>query len=151
MKLFQIEEPEGGPTDPTVPGAAIGADFSGAMAEVAMAVGGNAVIIGDRDGFERALPVPGSDAAEAEWQELIEGARLRAERGLARPVTHVVLVIPAGAGPGLTTLVRAAAEQAEVTVLRLIGPDEIGRDEQRALAAAILAEELAPRPEPGSC
>jgi hypothetical protein len=126
-------------------------DFSGAVAEVAMAVGGNAVIIGDRDGFERALPVPGLGAVEAEWQELIEGARLRAERGLARPVTHVVLVIPAGSGAGLTSPIRAAAEQAGVTVLRLIGPDEIAGGERRALAAAILAEELAPRPEPGSC
>ena len=34
MKLFQIEEPSGGPTDPNEPGAAIGIEATGARAEV---------------------------------------------------------------------------------------------------------------------
>ena len=151
MKLFQIEEPEGGPTDPTVPGAAIGVDASGAAAEVAMAVGGNAVILDDRDGFEQSLPVPGLNGTDAEWQELIEGARLRAERALARPVTHAVVVLATVPGDALTATIRAAAEQAGVAVLRLVGSTEIATGEQPALAAAILAEELAPAPEPGLC
>lgn len=151
MKLFQIEEPERGPTDPTVPGAAIGVDVSGAAAEVAMAVGGNAVILDDRDGFEQSLPVPALDGPIAQWQELIEGARLRAERALARPVTHAVFVLATVPGDALTATIRAAAEQAGVAVLRLVGSTEIAAGEQPALAAAILAEELAPAPEPGLC
>ena len=58
MKLFQIEEPDGAPADPDAPGAAIGIDVGGAQAEVAVAVGGNAMMLQDREGFERALPVP---------------------------------------------------------------------------------------------
>jgi hypothetical protein len=148
VKLFQIEEPEGGPTDPEAPGAAIGLDASGAAAEIAAAVGGNAVILDDRDGFERVLPVPGLGADENEWLELIEGARLRGERALARPVTHAVVVL-AALGTASTAAIRAAAEQAGVSVLRFVGPAEIAGGERPALAAAILAEELAPRPDPG--
>ena len=92
MKLFQIEEPEGGPTDPSAPGAAIGIDASGADIEVAMSVGGNAVVLADREGFEQSLPVPAADGTVARWQQLLEGARLRAERALGRPVTHAVIV-----------------------------------------------------------
>ena len=91
MKLFQIEEPDGSPVDPDAPGAAIGIDASGELAEVAFAVGGNAVILADREGFERDLPGPALEAPPADWQPLFEGARLRAERALARPVTHAVL------------------------------------------------------------
>jgi hypothetical protein len=144
VKLFQIEEPEGGPTDPTVPGAAIGIDLSGVAAVVATAVGGNAVILDDRDGFEQSLPVAGLDGTDTEWRELIEGSRLRAERALARPVTHAVVVLPATSGPALAANIRAAAEQAGVAVLRLVGPAELAAAEQPALAAAVLAEELLP-------
>src|SRR5690242_2653506 len=95
MKLFQIEEPDGSPADPDMPGAAIGLAALGPSAEIAVAVGGNAVILTDRVGFERDLPVPGADAATEGWQALFEGARLRAERGLARPVTHAVVALAA--------------------------------------------------------
>ena len=73
VKLFQIEEPDGGPADPSAPGAAIGIDAGGAEVEVAFSVGGNAVVLADREGFERALPVPDATADEAQWQELFEG------------------------------------------------------------------------------
>ncbi len=53
MKLFQIEEPDGEPADPDAPGAAIGIDFRGAEVVVAFAVGGNAVVLADREGFEQ--------------------------------------------------------------------------------------------------
>src|SRR5215469_17634630 len=91
MRFFQIEEPDGSPADPDAPGAAIGIDAGGDLAEVAFSVGGNALLLADREGFERALPVPGPDAPLADWQMLFEGAKLRAERALARPVTHAVL------------------------------------------------------------
>ena len=96
MKLFQIEEPDGGPTDPSAPGAAIGIDAGGAEVEVAFAIGGNASILADREGFERILTVPDPTTGDAQWQELFEAARLRAERALARPVSHAVVVLGAG-------------------------------------------------------
>jgi len=89
VKLFQIEEPDGAPADPSAPGAAIGIDVGGATAEVAFSVGGNAVVLGDREGFERALTVPDATAEEVQWRELFESARLRAERALARPVSKI--------------------------------------------------------------
>jgi hypothetical protein len=148
VKLFQIEEPEGGPSDPEAPGAAISIDASGAAAEVAMAVGGNAVILADRDGFERALPVPAPGAASAQWQELFEGARLRAERALARPVTHALVVVVAPPEPAHRAAMLAAAEAAGLEVLRLTCARDLDANAVPALVAAILAEDMAPRPHP---
>ena len=147
MKLFQIEEPDGSPSDPTGPGVAIGLDASGRFAEVAVAVGGNAALLTDREGFERALPVPGPEGSAQDWQALFEGARLRAERALGRPVTHAVLVLAALPDAGLARTVLQAAAAADMTVLRLAALSELG--EGAALAAAIEAEDSAPRPEPG--
>jgi hypothetical protein len=147
VKLFQIEEPDGGPTDPSAPGAAIGIDAGGAEVEVAFSVGGNAIVLLDREGFERALPVPDATAGEPQWQELFEGARIRAERVLARPVSHAVVVL--GAAPAdaeLSEKLRAAAEAAGLTVLRLSRKAELSAGASAALTAAILAEDLAPRP-----
>jgi hypothetical protein len=150
VKLFQIEEPEGGPADPTVPGAAVGVDVSGAGAEVAISVGGNAAVLADREGFEQALAVPDLAAAADEWLELFEGARLRAERALARPVTHAVIVLAAAPDRAASARLTKAAEQAGLAVLRLAAAAELQSDTAPALAAAILAEDLAPRPEPGA-
>lgn len=148
MKLFQIEEPEGGPTDPSVPGAAIGIDVSGAVAEVAAAVGGNAVVLGDRAGFEQSLIVPPVDSPVAGWLELFEGARLRAERALARPVTHAVIAVArARSGDPEAATIAAAADQAGLAVLRLATATEFATEATPALAAAMLAEDLAPRPQ----
>jgi hypothetical protein len=140
VKLFQIEEPDGSPSDPEAPGAAVGIDVSGARAEVAISVGGNAVLLADRDGFELDLTVPSSDAPEIAWRALWEGARLRAERTLARPVTHAVIV----AGPAAAERLHAAAVAAGLVVLRLLTPDAITAGEMPACAAAVLAEDLAP-------
>ncbi len=146
MKLFQIEEPEGGPTDPDAPGAAIGVDASGAAAEVAMSVGGNATIVADREGFETDLAVPASGATLGEWQELFAAVRLRAERALARPVTHAVIALaPAACGNAAT--ITSAAEAAGLEVLRLISSSDLGAQAAPALAAALLAEDLAPPPD----
>ena len=147
MKLFQIEEPDGGPADPNEAGAAIGIDAGGARAEVAFSVGGNALILDDRAGFEQGLQVPAMGARTAAWQELLEGARMRAERALARPVTHAVVVLAAVPDADAARRLRQAAERAGLAVLRLAGRDELSAGPTPALAAAILAEDLAPRPE----
>ena len=148
MKLFQIEEPEGGPTDPSTPGAAIGIDVSGTVAEVAVSVGGNAVVLYDREGFEQLLIVPPVDSPAAGWAELFEGARLRAERALARPVTHAVIAVArARSGGAETADVAAAAEQVGLAVLRIATATELATETMPALAAAILAEDLVPRPQ----
>jgi hypothetical protein len=147
VKLFQIEEPDGGPADPSAPGAAIGVDTGGAEAEVAFSVGGNAVVLGDREGFERALAVPDAAAGEAQWQELFEAVRIRAERALARPVSHAVVVLGALADADLRNKLGEAAEAAGLTVLRLIRKAELPAGASAVLTAAILAEDLAPRPD----
>jgi hypothetical protein len=148
VKLFQIEEPEGGPADAGTPGAAIGIDASGAVAEIAVSVGGNAVVLADREGFEQRLAVPPVEGMTAQWRELFEGARLRAERALARPVTHAVVVfrvLPDAAPPHLV----AGADEAGLTILRLAVVSDLSAGSVPALYAAILAEELGPRPDPG--
>jgi hypothetical protein len=147
VKLFQIEEPDGGPADPSAPGAAIGIDAGGAEVEVAFSVGGNAVLIHDREGFERDLVVPDATAGKALWQELFEAARIRAERALARPVSHAVVVLGGLAKADLQSALSEAAEAAGLTVLRLMRTVELPAGASAALTAAILAEELAPRPE----
>ena len=141
MKLFQIEEPDGSPADPDVPGAAVGIDVSGAQAEVAVAIGGNAVVLSDREGFEVDLTVPSATAAVPEWQALLERVRLRAERALARPVTHAVVVANGAAAKHI----QAAAVAVQLVLLRVITPDQTAGGNKPVLAAAILAEDLAPR------
>jgi len=147
VKLFQIEEPDGGPADPSASGAAIGIDASGPLVEVAISVGGNAIVLADREGFERVLPVPGSLAGTAEWQEVLEAARMRAERALARPVTHAVIVLARAADADSAERWREVGEQAGLGVLRLTINRELSAAVAPALAAAILAEDLAPRPD----
>lgn len=145
MKLFQIEEPDGTPADPAAPGMAIGIDASGNLAAVAAAVGGNATILDDREGFERALPVPGPQAPLAAWQALFEGARLRAERALARPVTHAVLVF-AALDPALAAELLTAGEAAGIELLRIVAAADLPPGDAPAEAAAVIAEDMAPRP-----
>jgi len=145
VKLFQIEEPQGGPADPDAPGAAIGIDASGAEAEIAMAVGGNAEILVDRAGFELSLRVPPGDASVAEWQALFEGARLRAERALGRPVTHAVIVVASAAAKTSAKNIASAAEQAGLVLLRRAARSDLAPGTAPALTAAAMAEDLAPR------
>jgi hypothetical protein len=146
MKLFQIEEPDGSPADPEAPGAAIGIDAGGDLAEVAVSVGGNALTLVDREGYEHALPVPGPEAPLADWQAMFEGARLRAERALARPVTHAVLVFAASLDPALAAELIRASEAAGIELLRILTTDELEPGMTPAEAAAILAEDMAPQP-----
>ena len=146
MKLFQIEEPDGSPPDPDAPGMAVGVYVGGQQAEVAVAVGGNATILRDRDGFELDLPTPPLNDPPEAWQTLFEGARLRAERALARPVTHAVLAVPANLQSEAVERMTRAAQAAGLDVLRVLRSDAVAPGEAPALAAAVLAEDLAPRP-----
>jgi len=151
MKLFQIEEPDGSPVDPDAPGVAIGIDIGGAAAEVAVAVGGNAVILADREGFALDLAVPPPAAPVGEWQLLFEGARLRAERSLAQPVTHAVVAVASAPDAAFAARLLRAGEAAGLMLLRIVARDDIPASDDQAsgpaLAAAILAEDMAPRPE----
>ena len=144
MKLFQIEEPEGGPADPSAPGAAIGIDATGAEVQVAFSIGGNPVVLGDREGFERALPVPVGVVAQSQWRELLEVAKLRAERALARPVTHAVVVLAEEPEPNLADNLHDSADEAGLTLLRVVVKSELPAGLDPSLAAAMLAEDLAP-------
>jgi hypothetical protein len=145
MKLFQIEEPDGSPAATGLPGAAIGIDASGAAAEAAIAVGGNAVVLRDRAEFAGILRVPAASARVADWRALFEGLRRRAERLLARPVTHAVVVLAASPAAAGATLRQAAAE-AGIEILRMPTAAQLSGGDEPALAAALLAEELMPRP-----
>ena len=147
MKLFQIEEPDGSPVDPTAAGAAIGIDASSAELEVAFSVGGNALVLADRDGFEQVLPAPDVAAEKIEWQAALEAARTRAERALARPVTHAVIVLARAPDADTAHMMRDAAKGAGLEVLHLVPATEWPIGSSPALAAAMLAEDLAPPPE----
>jgi hypothetical protein len=145
MKLFQIEEPDGGPVDPQASGAAVGIDAAGVGAKVAFSVGGNALVLDDREGFEQVLAVPGNSAGRAAWQEFFEGARMRAERALARPVSDAVIVLAAPPDGRTAVSITEAAAGAGLGVLRLVSRGELSAGLPAALAAAMLAEDLAPR------
>jgi len=147
VKLFQIEEPDGSPSDPDAPGAAIGIDAIGAQGEIAFAVGGNAVALEDRDGLGIELPVPTAAASADHWRAFFEGARLRAERSLGRPVTHAVLVLGAAVEPVTLERITGAAEAVGLALLEVLSWKAAGTGEKPAFAAATLAEDLAPRPE----
>jgi hypothetical protein len=135
MKLFQIEEPDGSPAEAAEgPGAAVGIDLAGA---VAFAVGGNAEILRGREGSEGALP--------AALAERLGALKARAERSLARPVTHAVIAAEAA-----DAALPAAANAAGLTVLRLMLRKDAAAlaagaspQEAAALGAAICAEEMA--------
>ena len=145
VKLFQIEEPDGSPVDPDAPGVAIGIDIGGAEAEVAVAVGGNAAVLADREGFALDLAVPPPGASAERWRDLFEGARLRAERALAQPVTHAVLAMVSAPDAAFAALLSTAGTATGLTLLRIVAREALGAGSP-ALAAAILAEDLAPRP-----
>jgi hypothetical protein len=138
MKLFQIEEPGGGPPDEDAPGAAVGIAIAAGVGCVAIALGGNAEIL------------PGADGArtlgERDAGALLLALRSRAEKQLARPVTHAVI---AADDPGAT---ERAAAAAGLTLLRLMTRSEAASlasgaaaEDAAALGAAIAAEDLCPR------
>jgi hypothetical protein len=138
VKLFQIEEPDGAPATDG-PGAAVGIAIGAGAGTVAIALGGNAEILPGRDG---ALSLAGEELGA-----LLLGLRERAEKQLARPVTHAVI---AGAPDG-DALERAAAA-AGIAVLRRLDwaaaaalAKAAPSLEAAALGAALQAEDDAPR------
>jgi len=132
MKLFQIEEPEGPPLDSSGPGAAVGIALGKGSGAVAIAVGGNPEILPGADG-ERVL-------AERDLAALLLGLRSRAEKQLARPVTHAVVALP----PGEDGLLAEASREAGISVIETL--DRGTRPlESAALEAAVMAEDLAPK------
>jgi hypothetical protein len=143
MKLFQIEEPDGAPVDADAPGVAVGIDIApGDVGRVAIAVGGNAEILPDADGNRTLTLAPRRD--------LLLALRSRAEKQLARPVTHAVIAADnAEAGS-----VQEAAIAAGILVLGLIARRDAAAlargaaaEEAPVLGAAIRAEDLAPKVE----
>ena len=117
MKLFQIEEPDGLPPA-DAPGMAVGIELSAAKgAAVAVAVGGNAELLTGADGERRIAAARLDD--KAGLAELLLRLRERAEKALARPVTHAVVALGAGEAP-LRDALAAAAEAAGLTLLRLV-------------------------------
>lgn len=139
MKLFQIEEPEGAPLSADGPGAAIGIDLAGLSAAVAIALGGNAEILPGADGARR-LTTDGQTL-----DAVLLALRARAEKQLARPVTHAVIATPDGRG---SAALEKAAKAAGLTVLRVMtqraaAGSDAGADAV-ALGAARIAEDLSP-------
>jgi len=135
LKLFQLEEPEGSPLESDGPGAAVGIDLAGA---VAFSLGGNAEILGGRDGALWSEPTAPAT--------LLAQLKMRAEQALARPVTHAVVT-----GDRLDpTAIEEAAASIGMTVMRLMTRAEaaslasIADAKQAAvLGAAIAAEDMA--------
>jgi len=160
MKLFQIEEPDGSlPAGGDGPGAAVGIDLASSAAEVAVAIGGNAELLPAREGDPPLATAGMRDGAV--WlgdaaRDLLLALRARAERALARPVTHAVIVAPPPLSDAERDAVATAAADAGYTVLRIVEPDAAiakagsvvgaGSPSAAAIGAAILAEEDAPRP-----
>ena len=146
MKLFQIEEPDGSPLDAgDGPGAAVGIDIAaGFIGRVAVALGGNAEILPGADGARSLVAAAAGD--------LLLGLRSRAEKQLARPVTHAVIAADANARAGI----EEAASAAGLAVLRVIDraaaaalAKGASSEDAAAQGAAIAAEDaaavLAPR------
>jgi hypothetical protein len=136
MKLFQIEEPDGSPTEESGPGLAIAVEVAAGTLRVAVSLGGNAEILRNSDGLERVL-------APSDPAELLLTARAHAEKALARPVTHAVVVAALEAAERL----RGAGGAAGLAVTDVLPPGAPGSDPDAALlAAARLAEDRAAAP-----
>jgi len=151
MKLFQIEEPEGPPLDPDAAGVAVGIDIGPAhVGRVAVAVGGNAEILPDADGSRTLVVVLERERVKANRMlTLLLGLRSRAEKQLARPVTHAVIA----ADKDAATAIGDAASAAGLTVLRFIERAEAAAlaedpavEDAAVLGAAVCAEDLATKP-----
>ena len=142
MKLFQIEEPDGSPLAGDGPGAAVGIELSAAKgAAVAVAVGGNAEMLSGADGSAR---LAGAEPAAV----LLLALRERAEKALARPVTHAVIVLDGAEVDDKKQEIVAQAAAAGLIVLRVLsGRDAAARvrgtapPDAAVLGAAVQAED----------
>src|SRR5258708_4372035 len=127
MKLFQIEEPDGSPLEPEGPGMA-----GGIGAWPARGAGG----AGGAGG-----------RAPAAVGALMLAVRERAEKALARPVTHAVVASDALDDAARRAL-EAAAQAAGIALLRVVAADAAAAlapgaktADAPALGAAIQAEQ----------
>jgi hypothetical protein len=154
MKLFQIEEPEGGPLPAEGPGASVGIDLAQGGSAVAVSLGGNAEILPDGGGEKRLDPQgvfgPGGSFNAKNLAAHLLALRARAERQLARPVTHAVIAAPSLDAAAHAAIVKAASA-AGIELLALYTRDEaIGfakgeiSADAACLGAAIRAEDEAP-------
>ena len=129
MKLFQIEEPDGSPLAGDGPGVAVGIELSAAKgAAVAVAVGGNAELLRGADGGVR--------LAGAEPIALLLALRERAEKALARPVTHAVIALDAAEVDDKKQEIAAHAAAAGLIVLRVLSD----RDAEARVRGTISAD-----------
>jgi hypothetical protein len=62
-------------------------------------------------------------------------------------VTHAVVALVSAPNAAFAALLLTAGEAAGLTLLQFVARNNIGTAEPPALGAAILAEDLAPRPE----
>ena len=151
--LFQIEEPDGTPIgEPEGPGAAVGIDLTRPRGAVAIAIGGNAETLTARDGSEAPetnglRETSGAFLAKPTIAALLT-LRGRAERALARPVTHAVIAITEPLDPMVRQSLAAAALASELIVTRILTSGEAialahGASPGEAVAhgAAIAAED----------
>src|SRR6185437_2994474 len=131
MKLFQIEEPDGSPRESDEPGIAVGIELSAEKgAAVAVAIGGNAELLPGADG-ERRIAAGKPEDKEA-MRALLLRLRERAEKALARPVTHAVVALGA-TSEAVRHAVADAAPEAGLTLLRVVAAKEAAA---RAVGAA---------------
>jgi len=151
--LFQIEEPDGSPSDAAEgPGAAIGIDLSGTHGAGAISVGGNAEALPSRDGgpgpATAGWRAPDGAIAAAPATAGLLALRGIAERALARPVTHAVLAVATPLQPRATEALIAAGAASGLTVTRILTAVEAaalapstGARDAALLGAAIAAED----------
>jgi hypothetical protein len=141
MKLFQLEEPEGTPLSAEGPGASVGIEIAADWATVAVSLGGNAEILPTANGARRIARAKGQGLVE-----LLLALRVRGEKQLARPVTHVVIATDSGKAD---SVLENAVEEAGLSILRLVKRSEAASrgagEDAAALGAAKLAEDLAPQ------
>jgi Hsp70 protein len=146
--LFQIEEPDGSPADePDGPGVGVGIDIAAPYAAVAVAVGGNAETLEARDGQLGPPTAPLRDPAgrfdAAATAAVLLALRGRAERALARPVTHVVIVVSEPLDAPARSAIGKAALTSGLVVTRIVlaGEAAVLGHGVAAHGAAIAAED----------
>jgi hypothetical protein len=129
LKLYQIEEPDGGTEASDGIGLAVGIELSRLRgAAVAASVGGNAELV------VTPAEALGASLEERDLAHLLEELRRMTEKAIARPVTHAVISLD-GFAFADTAVLRAGAI-ADIAVMGV-------RRDGSVFDAAIEAEDLA--------
>ena len=87
----------------------------------------------------------GGKATDADPQGARRRSTVEPERALAQPVTHAVLALTSTPDATMAARLLTAGEAAGLTLLKFVARDDTGAAAPPVLAAAILAEDLAPR------